>query len=60
MVLLRWVRSKEWMALHALVQCTARLLLANAAGEETLASDWAVVRGFAVLGMEERARYSFR
>ncbi|KAJ7835947.1 hypothetical protein B0H14DRAFT_3109925 [Mycena olivaceomarginata] len=60
MVLLRWVRSKEWMAFHALIQCTARLLLANAAGEETLASDWAVVRGFAVLGMEERARYSFR
>ncbi|KAJ6463516.1 hypothetical protein C8R45DRAFT_878433 [Mycena sanguinolenta] len=60
MPLLRWVRSREWMALHALIQCTARLLLANAAGEEVLAADWAVVRGFAVLGMEERARYSFR
>ncbi|KAF7373607.1 Set-like protein [Mycena sanguinolenta] len=60
MPLLRWVRSREWMALLALIQCTARLLLANAAGEEALAADWAVVRGFAVLGMEERARYSFR
>ncbi|KAF8192761.1 hypothetical protein K438DRAFT_1906839 [Mycena galopus ATCC 62051] len=56
MPLLRWVRSREWMALHALTQCTARLLLANAAGEEALAADWAVVRGFAVLGLEERAR----
>ncbi|KAJ7194762.1 hypothetical protein GGX14DRAFT_678455 [Mycena pura] len=49
-----------WMALHALMQCTARLILANVAGEAVLAADWAVVRGFATLGMEERARYSFR
>ncbi|KAJ7730656.1 hypothetical protein DFH07DRAFT_969040 [Mycena maculata] len=60
MPLLRWARSKEWLALHALVQCTARVLLANAAGEAARAADWAVVRGFAVLGMEERAKYSFR
>ncbi|KAF7369831.1 Set-like protein [Mycena venus] len=60
MTLLRWARSKEWMALHALIQCTARLLLANAAGDAALAADWGVVRSFAVLGMEERARYSFR
>jgi hypothetical protein len=60
MALLRWVRQNEWMALHALTQCTARLLLANAAGEAALKADWAVMRGFAVLGMEERARYSFR
>jgi hypothetical protein len=60
MALLRWVRQNEWMALHALTQCTARLLLANAAGEAALNADWAVMRGFAVLGMEERARYSFR
>ncbi|KAF8192758.1 hypothetical protein K438DRAFT_1969888 [Mycena galopus ATCC 62051] len=46
------------VALHALAQCAPRLLLANAAGEEALAADWAVVRGFAVLGLE-RARYSF-
>ncbi|KAJ7153426.1 hypothetical protein C8R43DRAFT_885598 [Mycena crocata] len=60
MALLRWVRQNEWMALNALVQCTARLLLANASGVAVLAADWHVVRGFAVLGMEERARYSFR
>ncbi|KAK7055486.1 Set-like protein [Favolaschia claudopus] len=60
MPLLRWVRSREWMALNALTQCTARLLIANAAGDEQLAADWAVMRGFAVLGMEERAKYSFR
>ncbi|KAJ7756313.1 hypothetical protein B0H16DRAFT_1826906 [Mycena metata] len=58
--LLRWMRSKEWLALHALTQCTARLLLANAAGEAALTADWHVVRSFAALGMEERARYSFR
>ncbi|KAJ6578825.1 hypothetical protein DFH09DRAFT_1148416 [Mycena vulgaris] len=60
MELLRWVRSHEWMALAALVQCTTRLLLANAAGRTALTADWHVVCGFAVLGMEERARYSFR
>ncbi|KAJ7222249.1 hypothetical protein GGX14DRAFT_428287 [Mycena pura] len=60
MALLRWVRAHEWMALHALMQCAARLILANVAGEAVLAADWAVVRGFATLGMEERARYSFR
>ncbi|KAJ7161026.1 hypothetical protein C8R46DRAFT_1164635 [Mycena filopes] len=58
--LLKWVRGKEWLALHALVRCAARLLLANAAGEGRVEADWAVVRGFAALGMEERARYSFR
>ncbi|KAJ7042924.1 hypothetical protein C8F04DRAFT_1075278 [Mycena alexandri] len=58
--LLRWMRSKEWLALHALIQCTARLLLSNAAGAAALTADWHVVRSFAALGMEERARYSFR
>ncbi|KAJ7699349.1 hypothetical protein B0H17DRAFT_307442 [Mycena rosella] len=57
MELMRWVRSHEWMALAALVQCTARLLLATGSAQR---ADWNVVRGFAVLGMEERARYSFR
>ncbi|KAJ7146160.1 hypothetical protein C8R44DRAFT_756745 [Mycena epipterygia] len=61
MPLLRWVRTHEWMALHALAQCTARLLLANKeANKEALEADWAVIRGFAALGLEERARYSFR
>ncbi|KAJ7070237.1 hypothetical protein B0H15DRAFT_957838 [Mycena belliarum] len=58
MELMRWVRTHEWMA-TALVQCTARILLANTASG-TLNADWAVVRGFATLGMEDRARYSFR
>ncbi|KAJ7658862.1 hypothetical protein DFH06DRAFT_1327414 [Mycena polygramma] len=57
---LRWTRAREWLALHALAQCTARLIFAHAAGEAALKADWAVVRGFAALGMEERARYSFR
>ncbi|KAJ7607329.1 hypothetical protein FB45DRAFT_846812 [Roridomyces roridus] len=54
MPLLRWVRGKEWLALGALVQATARVLLSPEAGE------WATLRGFAVMGMEERAKYSFR
>lgn len=44
------------MALHALSQCTARILLAEQQDEATFASDWAVVRGLAQLGMEERAK----
>jgi hypothetical protein len=43
------------MALHALTQCTARVLLAiqrGEAGEE----EWGIMRGFAELGMEERVR----
>ncbi|KAJ7456967.1 hypothetical protein FB451DRAFT_599350 [Mycena latifolia] len=61
MELMRWVRTHEWMALAALVQCTARILLANGASTgSALTADWAVVRGFATLGMEERAKYSFR
>ncbi|KAJ7630062.1 hypothetical protein DFH06DRAFT_1005634 [Mycena polygramma] len=60
MAFLRWTRAREWLALHALAQCTARLVLAHAAGEAALKADWAIVRGFAALGMEERARYSFR
>ncbi|KAJ6556895.1 hypothetical protein B0H10DRAFT_2121899, partial [Mycena sp. CBHHK59/15] len=60
MPLLRWMREREWMALHALVQCTARMLLAAAAGDAPLAADWRIVRSFAELGMEERAKYSFK
>jgi hypothetical protein len=42
------------MALHALAQCTARLLLAYQKDDVTFDLDWDVVHGFAVLGMEER------
>ncbi|KAJ7271065.1 hypothetical protein C8J57DRAFT_1320581 [Mycena rebaudengoi] len=60
MPLLRWARAREWMALHALVQCTARVLRAYAAGEAQGEKDWGVAAAFAELGMEERAKYSFK
>lgn len=44
------------MALHALSQCTARVLLAIQQDEATFTADWDVVRSFAQLGMEERAK----
>ena len=52
------------MALHALAQCTARVLLAyqndgaaaKGDGEGGFAEDLEVVRAFAQLGMEERAK----
>ncbi|KAL0952630.1 hypothetical protein HGRIS_006878 [Hohenbuehelia grisea] len=56
--LLRYARDTQWMALHALAQCTSRVLLANQIDEDTLASDWQVVRGLAELGMEERFKHS--
>lgn len=57
--LLKWARESQWMALNALAQCTSRILLANQLGEETLKGDWSIVKGLAVLGMEERILYSF-
>jgi hypothetical protein len=44
------------MALHALTQCTSRLLLASQQDAATFNLDWEVVQGLAELGMEERAR----
>jgi hypothetical protein len=44
------------MALHALTQCAARLLLAQQAGDDALRDDWRVYRALAELGMEERAQ----
>ncbi|KAH7928037.1 SET domain-containing protein [Leucogyrophana mollusca] len=53
--LLSFARRAEWMALHALAQCTSRLLLAHQKDAEVqLANDLGVVRGLAELGMEER------
>src|ERR1700709_2122296 len=52
--LLAFARKAEWMALHALAQCTARLLLACQKDDVMFDLDWDVVHGFAVLGMEER------
>ena len=57
--LIEWARETQWMALNALAQCTSRILLANQFGEETLKGDWLIVRGLAVLGMEERFLHSF-
>jgi len=57
--LLAFARRAEWMALHALAQCSARVLLAAQADDAAvLAQDWGVVRALAVLGMEERVRGS--
>jgi len=56
--LLKWARESQWMALNALTQCTSRILLANQIGEATLKADWSIVKGLAVLGMEERFRSS--
>ncbi|KAL4260379.1 Histone-lysine N-methyltransferase SET5 [Pleurotus pulmonarius] len=57
--LLKFARDTQWMALHALSQCTSRILLANQIDDSTLNSDWQVVKGLAELGMEERFQQSY-
>ncbi|KAH8104125.1 hypothetical protein BXZ70DRAFT_888652 [Cristinia sonorae] len=52
--LLSFAQQKEWMALHALAQCTARVLLAAQGDGKDFAKDWEVVKSLAQLGMEER------
>lgn len=42
------------MALHALAQCTARILLANRQNDAELQTDWETFCAFAQLGMEDR------
>lgn len=54
--LLAFARDAQWMALHALAQCTSRLLLASQQDAATFDLDWDVVHGLAELGMEERAQ----
>ena len=67
--LLAFARKHAWMALHALAQCTARLLLAqqqkpgrqratgSGGGEmEGMREDWSVYCALADLGMEERVK----
>ena len=56
MPLLAYARRHEWMALHALAQCTARVLLAEQQDAAAFRADWAVVRALAQLGMEDRAK----
>jgi hypothetical protein len=70
--LLAFARKHTWMALHALAQCTSRLLLAHqqqgrqrgggggGGGEgEGKEDDWRVYCALADLGMEERAKGSW-
>ncbi|KAI6126309.1 hypothetical protein EDD16DRAFT_313552 [Pisolithus croceorrhizus] len=54
--LLAFARKAEWLAVHALAQCTSRLLLASQADDDSLDVDLQVVQSLAVLGMEERFR----
>ncbi|KAI8996255.1 SET domain-containing protein [Trametes punicea] len=54
--LLHFARKNQWMALHALAQCTARVLLAYNQDEKAFKEDWEVMRSLAQLGMEERAK----
>ncbi|EMD30911.1 hypothetical protein CERSUDRAFT_163648 [Gelatoporia subvermispora B] len=54
--LLAFARKAQWMALHALAQCTARILLTNQQDPSALQADLEVVRALAQLGMEERAK----
>ncbi|PSR73034.1 hypothetical protein PHLCEN_2v11138 [Hermanssonia centrifuga] len=44
------------MALHALVQCTAKILLDEQQEQTAFDSDWEFVHSLAQLGMEDRAR----
>ncbi|KAF7321946.1 Set-like protein [Mycena kentingensis (nom. inval.)] len=57
---MRFARGHTWLALHALAQCAARLLVANNTGPDALAADWAVYQACAVLSMEDRAKHSFK
>ncbi|TBU59985.1 SET domain-containing protein [Dichomitus squalens] len=54
--LLHFARKNQWMALHALAQMTARVLLTFQQDDKLFAEDWEVVRSLAQLGMEERAK----
>jgi hypothetical protein len=58
--LLAFTRKNGWLGLHALAQCTARLLLDGQSDDpRLLEDDWKVVSALAVLGMEERAKGSW-
>ncbi|KAF8064044.1 hypothetical protein FPV67DRAFT_1782409 [Lyophyllum atratum] len=57
--LMKMIKETRWMALHALAQCTSRVLLAGQRSAEEEDHNWKIVTGFAELGMEERFKYSF-
>lgn len=57
--LFQFIRVNHWMAFHALVQCTTRLLLSSAAPnpkqpEPSLDEEWAVFNSFASLSLGDR------
>ena len=53
--LLTFARKNQWLAVHAQAQCASRILLdQQQAQDDDLKSDWELVKGLAVLGMEER------
>ncbi|KAI0944631.1 hypothetical protein AcW1_002297 [Taiwanofungus camphoratus] len=54
--LVSFARKTQWMALYALVQLTARILLTFQEDESALQEDWSFVRSLAALGMEDRAK----
>ncbi|KZT00270.1 SET domain-containing protein [Laetiporus sulphureus 93-53] len=54
--LLTFARKIGWMALHALAQCTARILLTYQQDESAWREDWKFIQSLAKLGMEDRAK----
>ncbi|CAL1698218.1 unnamed protein product [Somion occarium] len=56
--LLDFARKNEWMTLHALAQCAARLLLDSQQDEAAFEAELDIIRSFAQLGMEERAKHA--
>jgi hypothetical protein len=52
--LLAYVRRNTWMALHALAQCTSRIMLSAQISDEAVENEWVIVRGLAEMGLEER------
>ena len=57
--LFQFIRVNHWMALHALVQCSTRLLLSVATPspkqpEPSLDEEWSVFDSFASLSLEDR------
>ncbi|KII90144.1 hypothetical protein PLICRDRAFT_581341 [Plicaturopsis crispa FD-325 SS-3] len=52
--LIAFARKTEWMGLHAVAHCAARILLDNQISESDLHSDWRIIQGLAELGLEER------
>ena len=57
--LFQFIRVNHWMALHALVQCSTRLLLSAATPnpkqpEPSLDEEWTVFNSFASLSLEHR------